>query len=76
MRFEEVDPEKEPLASMSREPGERLVHDLTAGPLVHRASVAAGRHPVAVRLKAFDETEPAIERIRCDETTGREARLR
>ena len=74
MRLEQVHPEKEALAAMAIEPGQRLVHDRAARPLVRGPSVRAPRHPIAVGLESLDQAEAAIERERRDECGRREAR--
>ena len=54
------------------EPGDRLVDDQAAGPLVRDVAGGVARHAVAVGLEALDQAEAAVERKGRDERGGRE----
>jgi hypothetical protein len=73
VRLEQVDPQKESFRAMPVEPCNGVVNHDAAGPLVEDVAVGVTRHAIAVRLKALDQSEPAIERKRTHETGRRES---
>src|SRR5262245_3799479 len=52
------------------QPCERFIDDLPSGPLVDHLAVSGRRHAIAVRLKALDQPEAAVERIGRNERRG------
>ena len=74
MRFEQVNPEKEPRITLFVEPRDCLIYDGAARTFIGDPPLRTARHAVPVVRETLDQPEPPVQRESPDEGSRRKTR--